>query len=132
MSLLPPLGNIASPADPYRLGSTCPTCLKNGFAHLITTVDYGIGTWSCVGYNVVHTHTMQTIPVVRVNTSIPATTPVGSLADWLPETGSREKTKPIKMAVNEFPHKCTRCGQDAYVGLNEIDHANVSYNRTCR
>jgi hypothetical protein len=34
--------------------------------------------------------------------------------------------------VARFPHKCPRCSQPAYVGLNAVEHARSELDRTCR
>lgn len=49
----------------------------------------------------------------------------------------RDDTVPILLEDNEkckkdFPHKCTWCGKQAYIGLFEISHMDDSVNCTAR
>jgi hypothetical protein len=44
-----------------------------------------------------------------------------------------DDTKPIKKpkAIDEYPHKCNKCGHKCYMGLNEIKHENPKHDIEC-
>lgn len=52
------------------------------------------------------------------------------LLDFYYTTPPLKEPEPID--TKRFPHKCPRCSQPAYIGLNTVEHARSELDSTCR
>lgn len=95
--------------DKLQVGHPCPVC---GPFNSVCAIDSAFGTFWCQMGTAFSKHTWE-----------------DAIVALTAKAAAREVTAKID---TRFPHRCPRCRQTAYVGLNQIEHRDASRDGTCR
>lgn len=135
---------MAIDINKVQVGEYCPIC--RGY-RLVSFVDINLHIFKCQfshnfpwGPHITHNVSpgLSSSPVQSKQYVKPVDYNAWNMRDYIGIFTSDEDTKPIRKPiikksnpVDEYPHKCPRCGTSCYIGTM-TDHSNKGLNATCK